>query len=149
MFINLKLILFSKNFKLSSLSTEFNLKDMIYCAIGIYFIPIFFFMVFIFTFFLSVSAIIGHMSFFLHQESSQERNSLEQAAQIYQQSTCDTHVKQAIENLFNGYHKNDLIHIKHGFLNLSKDSHLNPALVNVQKKLYLIIFCVWFDIFYL
>jgi hypothetical protein len=36
---------------------------------------------------------------------------LEQAAQIYQQSTCDSSVKQAVENLFEGYHVN------HGILN--------------------------------
>jgi hypothetical protein len=44
------------------------------------------------------------------------KNSLEQAAQIYQQTTCDSSVKQAVENLFEGYHAN------HRILNLFKHS---------------------------
>ncbi|KAF8816506.1 hypothetical protein BYT27DRAFT_7182075, partial [Phlegmacium glaucopus] len=72
---------------LSSLSTKFNLKETTYCAI--------------------VAAIIGHLSFFLHQESPSTKNSLERAAQIYQQSTHDASVKQAIENLFKGSHHVD------------------------------------------
>jgi len=42
---------------------------------------------------------------------------LERAAQIYHQSPCDTSVKQAVENLFNGSHSNN------ASLNLSKRSH--------------------------
>ena len=83
-------------------------------------------MIFVFIFF-TVSAIIAHMSFFLHKESPKGRDSLDRAAQIYQQSTCDTSVKQAVENLFNCYHDNYFI--KPGILNLSKP-HVNPALVN-------------------
>ncbi|KAF8800422.1 hypothetical protein BYT27DRAFT_6831855 [Phlegmacium glaucopus] len=63
---------------LSSLSTKFNWKDATYCAI----------------------AIIGHLSFFLHQESPCTKDCLEQAAQIFQQSACDASVKQAIENIY-------------------------------------------------
>ena len=77
------------------------------------------------------------MSSFLFQESSKEKNSLQQAAQIYQQSNCDTSVKQAVEDLFNSYHNNYLIHIRHRFLNLSKDSHVNPALVDGAKQIML------------
>ena len=57
------------------------------------------------------------MSFFLYQQSPKEQNSLEQAAQIYQQSTCDSSVKQAVENLFEGYH------VDCGILNLFKHKH--------------------------
>ncbi|KAF8800484.1 hypothetical protein BYT27DRAFT_7200065, partial [Phlegmacium glaucopus] len=82
---------------LSSLSTKFNLKDATYCAI--------------------VAAIIGHLSFFLHQESPSTKNSLGRAALIFQQSACDASVKQAIEkifeleNLFEGSHV--MRHVKH------------------------------------
>jgi len=68
------------SFILSGLSTEFNLKEATYCAI--------------------VAGIIGHLSFFLHQESPKPKNSLERAAKIYQRSTCDTSVKQAVERIF-------------------------------------------------
>ncbi|KAF8799150.1 hypothetical protein BYT27DRAFT_7202206, partial [Phlegmacium glaucopus] len=84
---------------LSSLSTKFNLKEATYCVI--------------------VAAIIGHLSFFLHQESPSIKNSLERAAQIYQQSTYDASVKQAIErifeleNLFKGSHV--MSQVKHTF----------------------------------
>jgi hypothetical protein len=57
------------------------------------------------------------LSFFLCQQSSKEQNSLERAAQIYQQSTCDFSIKQAVEDLFEGYHVN------HGILNLFKHKH--------------------------
>ncbi|KAF8813441.1 hypothetical protein BYT27DRAFT_7180979 [Phlegmacium glaucopus] len=99
---------------LSSLSTEFNLKEVTYCAI--------------------VAAIIGHLSFFLHQESPSTRNSLERSARVYQQSTYDASVKQAIErifeleNLFKGSHVKD--HVKHtipnpfkGFLHVNDVNH--------------------------
>ena len=75
--------------------------------------------VFVFTFPL-VAAVIGHLSLFIRQQSPKEQNSLEQAAQIYQQSTCDSSVKQAVENLFEGYH---VIHVNHGILNLFKRKH--------------------------
>ncbi|KAF8804526.1 hypothetical protein BYT27DRAFT_7194072 [Phlegmacium glaucopus] len=65
---------------LSNLSTEFNLKEATYCAI--------------------VAAIIGHLSFFLSQKSPSTKDSLQRAVQIYQQSTCDASVKQAIERIF-------------------------------------------------
>jgi hypothetical protein len=58
------------------------------------------------------------LSFLLHQQSPKEKNSLEQTAQIYQQSTCDSSVKQAVENLFEGYHD-----VNHGMLNLFKLKH--------------------------
>jgi hypothetical protein len=54
----------------------------------------------VFTFYILVAAIIGHLSFFLYQQSPKEQNSLEQAAQIYQQSNYDSAFKQAVENLF-------------------------------------------------
>jgi hypothetical protein len=102
-------------FKFSGLSNKFNLKDATYCAIGMCLIQLLC-IVFIFTFFILVAAVIGHLSFFLCQQSPKEQNSLEQAAQIYQQSTCDSSVKKAVENLFKGYHVN------HGILNLFKHS---------------------------
>ncbi|KAF8799074.1 hypothetical protein BYT27DRAFT_7202008, partial [Phlegmacium glaucopus] len=86
---------------LSNLSAKFNLKEATYCAI--------------------VAAIIGHLSFFLHQESPSTKNSLERAAQIYQHSTSDASVKQAIEkifeleNLFKGSHVTTPV--KHTFSN--------------------------------
>jgi hypothetical protein len=46
------------------------------------------------------------LSFFLSQESLNTNNSLERAAQIYQQLTCATSVKQAVENLSNNSHVN-------------------------------------------
>ncbi|KAF8799178.1 hypothetical protein BYT27DRAFT_7202267 [Phlegmacium glaucopus] len=52
------------------------------------------------TYCIIVAAIIGHLSFFLHQESPSTKSSLERAAQIYQQSIHDASVKQAIENIF-------------------------------------------------
>ena len=57
---------------------------------------------FIFTFFSSAAAIIGHLSFFLKKDSSP---TFEQAARIYQQSTSDFSVKQALEHLFEVYHE--------------------------------------------
>jgi hypothetical protein len=56
--------------------------------------------------FLLVAAIVGHLSFFLFQQSPKPQNSLEKAAEIYRDSTCDSSVKQAVENLFEGYHVN-------------------------------------------
>ncbi|KAF8799278.1 hypothetical protein BYT27DRAFT_7218087 [Phlegmacium glaucopus] len=46
------------------------------------------------------AAILGHLSFFLHKESPKTMDSLDRAVQIYQQSTCDTSVKQAVEKIF-------------------------------------------------
>ncbi|KAF8809947.1 hypothetical protein BYT27DRAFT_7187267 [Phlegmacium glaucopus] len=68
------------SFILSGLSTKINLKETTYCAI--------------------VAAILGHLSFFIHKESPNETGSLERAVQVYQQSTCDNSVKQAVENIF-------------------------------------------------
>ncbi|KAF8802806.1 hypothetical protein BYT27DRAFT_7196353 [Phlegmacium glaucopus] len=69
------------SFILSGLSTEISLKETVYCAI--------------------VSAILGHLSFFLYKESPSQIGSLERAVQIYKQSaTCDTSVKEAIEKVF-------------------------------------------------
>ena len=67
-----------------------------------------------------VAAIIGHLSSILHQLSPEKKNSFKRAAQIYQQSTCDSSVKQAVENLFEGYH---VIPVNHGILNLFKRKH--------------------------
>jgi len=50
-------------------------------------------------FFILVAAILGQLSFFLRQ-ASKKGDSLQRAAQIYEQSTCATSVKQAVENLF-------------------------------------------------
>ena len=52
-------------------------------------------------FFSSVAAIIGHLVFVLKKDSSP---TLKRAIQIYQQSTSDFSVKQAVEHLFEGYH---------------------------------------------
>jgi hypothetical protein len=71
-----------------------------------------------------VAAIIGHLSFFLYQQSPKEKKSLEQAAQIYQQSTCDSSVKQAVEDLFEGYH-----HVNHGILNFFKRDPVYESLI--------------------
>ncbi|KAF8809933.1 hypothetical protein BYT27DRAFT_7187229, partial [Phlegmacium glaucopus] len=65
---------------LSGLSTKISLKESTYCAI--------------------VAAILGHLSFFIHKESPNETGSLERAVQVYQQSTCDSSVKQAVETIF-------------------------------------------------
>jgi len=56
------------------------------------------------------------LSFFLHQEGSKKKNSLERAAKFYQQSTRDTSVKQAVEKIFR-------------LENLSKDPHANHAML--------------------
>jgi hypothetical protein len=57
------------------------------------------------------------LSFFLFKQLPKGKDSLETAAQIYQQSTCDSSIKQAVDNLFEGYHVN------HGFFNLFKLKH--------------------------
>ena len=56
--------------------------------------------------FLLVAAILGHLYFLLSEElrCQKERKYLERAAQIYQQATCDTSVKQAVETLFKDSH---------------------------------------------
>ena len=69
-----------------------------------------------------MAAIIGHLSFFLRKESPRDKI-LDQAAQIYQQSTSDSSVKQAVENLFEGYHA------KHGIFNRFKSPHVDETLV--------------------
>jgi len=89
------------SFSLSGLSTQFNLKEATYCAI--------------------VAAIISHLSFVLRKDSSP---TLEQAVQIYQQSTSDFSVKQAVEHLFEGYHP-----VNHGILNLFKPRRVDDMLV--------------------
>jgi hypothetical protein len=102
-------------FKLSDLSNKFNLKEATYCAIGMCLIQLLC-IILIFTFLL-VAAIVGHLSFFFYKQSQTEKDSLERAAQIYQQSTCDSSIKQAVENLFECYHVN------HGILNLFTLKH--------------------------
>ncbi|KAF8814189.1 hypothetical protein BYT27DRAFT_7179758 [Phlegmacium glaucopus] len=106
---------------LSSLSTKFNLKDVTYCAI--------------------VAAIIGHLSFFLLQESPSTKNSLERAAQIFHQSACDASVKQAIEkifkleNLFKGSHVmrhvKQFLHVDHVDHELLLEEAVQTALNNL------------------
>jgi len=73
-----------------------------------------------YSLFLLVAAIIGHLSFFLHEESPSTNDSLKRAAEIYQQSTCGTLVKQAVENIFE---------------NLSDGSPVNLLEVGVQTAL--------------
>jgi len=97
------------SFSLSGLSTEFNLKEATYCAI--------------------VAAIIGHLSFLLKKDSSP---ALEQAVQIYQQSTSDFSVKQAVEHLFEGYHP-----VNHRIFNLFKPLHVNDMLVEEAVQIAL------------
>ncbi|KAF8805542.1 hypothetical protein BYT27DRAFT_7192417 [Phlegmacium glaucopus] len=91
---------------LSNLSTKFNLKEATYCAI--------------------VAAIIGHLSFFLSQKSPSTKDSLQRAAQIYQQSTCDASVKQHIERIFEleniSKGPQATSHVKHTFSNPFKGS---------------------------
>ena len=72
-------------------------------------------------FFSSVAAIIGHLFFFLKKDSS---TTLEQAIQIYHQSTSDVSVKQAVEHLFEGYPP-----VNHGISNLFKPPHVDHMLV--------------------
>jgi hypothetical protein len=57
------------------------------------------------------------------KQSSKVKDSLEQAAHIYQQSTCDSSIKQAVDNLFEGYHVN------HGILNLFKKHSIDETLI--------------------
>ncbi|KAF8817605.1 hypothetical protein BYT27DRAFT_7190845, partial [Phlegmacium glaucopus] len=96
---------------LSGLSTNIKLKEITYCAI--------------------VAAILGHLSFSLHKESPSKSNSLERAVKIYQQSTCDASVKQAIENLSELENLSEDSHVNHAFSNLfkSKASNVNHALL--------------------
>ncbi|KAF8799131.1 hypothetical protein BYT27DRAFT_7202192, partial [Phlegmacium glaucopus] len=86
----------------SNLSAKFNFKEATYCII--------------------VAAIIGHLSFFLHQELPRTRNCLERAAQIYQQSTRDASVKQEIEKIFELENLFTGSHVKHTFSNPFKGS---------------------------
>ena len=81
-----------------------------------------------FILYLLVAAIVGHLSFFLHQESPNTNNSLERAAQIYQQSTHDASVKQAVEEIFQLENLFKSSHIKH-VLNVLKHSYVNHALL--------------------
>jgi len=72
------------------LSTIFNLKGAIYCAI--------------------VAGIIGHLHFFLMKESSDKKPTLEQAVQIYLESTSINAVNlQTVENLFKASSVDDLL----------------------------------------
>jgi hypothetical protein len=91
---------------------------------------------FIFTFLSSVAAIIGHLSFFLKKDSSP---TFEQAARIYQQSTSDFSVKQAVEDLFKGFHP-----VNDGILNPSRmlaEEAIKIALNNCSCTIsYLFIF---------
>ena len=115
---------FFQNFKLSGLSIQFNLKEATYCAIGMHLI---YFLCSIYIyFFSSVAAIIGHLSFLLKKNSSDAKSpTLEQAVQIYQQSTCDFSVKQAVERLFEGYRP-----VNHGiFKSLFKHPYVDYMLV--------------------
>ncbi|KAF8799269.1 hypothetical protein BYT27DRAFT_7202436 [Phlegmacium glaucopus] len=87
-------------FIVSGLSTNINLKEITYCTI--------------------VAAILGHLSFFLHKESPSKTDSLERAVQTYQQSACDTSVKQAVEKIFE---LENLSKGSHTFSNLFKANH--------------------------
>jgi hypothetical protein len=48
---------------------------------------------------------------------------LEQATQIYKQSTCDTSIKQAVESLL------EASYVDHTFLKIFKHSHVDRALL--------------------
>ena len=72
-------------------------------------------------FFSSVAAIIGHLFFSLKKDSS---TTLEQAIQIYHQSSSDVSVKQAVEHLFEGYPP-----VNHGISNLFKRPRVDDMLV--------------------
>ena len=58
------------------------------------------------------------MSFFLHQELLERKDSLERAVQAYKNSNYDTSVKQAVENLFKGSHS-----LKESLLKKFKKNH--------------------------
>jgi len=66
---------------------------------------------------------MGHLSFLLHKKSPDQKNSLERAAQIYKQSTCDTSIKQAVESIF------EASYVDHTFLKIFKHSHIDHALL--------------------
>jgi len=88
------------------LSTIFNLKGAIYCAI--------------------VTAIIAHLHFFLMKESSSYANkpTLEQAVQIYLESTSHNAVNlETVGNLFQASSVDDT------FLKIFKHSHVDRKLV--------------------
>ncbi|KAF8801293.1 hypothetical protein BYT27DRAFT_7198371 [Phlegmacium glaucopus] len=95
------------SFILTGLSTNISSKETTYCAI--------------------VAAILGHLSFFLHNESPQRvTHTLERAVQIYQQSTCDTSVKEAVEKIFEPENSNKG---SYAFSNLFKAFNVNYELL--------------------
>ena len=98
-------------------------------------------------FFSSVAAIIGHLSFLIKKNSSSSSPTLEQAIQIYQQSTCDFSVKQAVDHLFEGYHPQA---VNRGILNLFKHPHVDEMLVEgaiqiaLNNRLCMISYLIFF-----
>ena len=82
-----------------------------------------FFLLFILIFLL-VAVIIGHLHFFLMKESSDNKPTLEQAVQIYLESTCNNAVNlQTVENLFKASSVDD------AFLKVFKHSHVDKNLL--------------------
>ena len=73
-----------------------------------------FFPYFPYSLFLLVAGIIGHSSFFLREESPSTNDSLKRAAEIYQQSTCGTSVKQAIEKIFENLSDGSPVNLSEG-----------------------------------
>jgi hypothetical protein len=61
--------------------------------------------------------------FFLCKQSPVTENSFERAVQIYQESTYDTSIKQAVEKLFRASH------VDHAFSKNFKHSHINHKLL--------------------
>ncbi|KAF8813150.1 hypothetical protein BYT27DRAFT_7181743 [Phlegmacium glaucopus] len=92
---------------LSGLSTNIKLKEIIYWAI--------------------VAAILGHLSYSLHERSPSTRNSLKRAVRIYQRSSRDTSVEEAVEEAFERLSTHS--HLSHAFKNLFKASNVNCALL--------------------
>ena len=78
-------------------------------------------LVFIFTFFHQSQLSSATFFFSLKKDSA---TTLEQAIQIYQQSTSDVSVKQAVEHLFEGYPP-----VNHGISNLFKHRRVDHMLV--------------------
>ena len=58
-------------------------------------------------------------------------STFEQAAQIYQQSTSNFSVKQAVAHLFGGYHP---VRVNHGFLNLFKHPQVDDTVDTLVEE---------------
>jgi len=74
------------------------------------------------------------LPFFLHEESPSTKDSLERAAELYQQSSCGTSVKQAVEKIFELENLYKGSPVNHVFSKISKGSlHVNYALLSEES----------------